>query len=276
MAAAERALAAILHCGTGAVLAGPTAAELDGLCGFESGRPHVLVPRGRRPRNGSGVVVAESRRLELAFVHRSEPRGGPGSSAAFSTWPRTLVATTMPVLCWQRESSSVLTTVDRLADTLGRLPTLPRRELMREVLTDIAAGSHSVPERTFLLIVRRGGLPMPDQQAVLRRPDSSTSAAGQRTSMRCYGPGLRSLAGRVDRHIRRLDDAISGQLPCRSTFRTILLTASPVNRPRPAGAPRPARTPAAAHPGRRLRRGSPPRGWSPPRRCWSPARGEPA
>lgn len=41
---------------------------------------------------------------------------------------------------------------------------MPRRQLLLRVLTDCAGGAHALPERSFRLLLRRNGLPMPDQQ----------------------------------------------------------------------------------------------------------------
>jgi hypothetical protein len=61
--------AGVLACGPGGVLAGLTAARLDGLAGFEDPRIYVLVPASRQVRvRLPGVALRRSRSLGPAEV----------------------------------------------------------------------------------------------------------------------------------------------------------------------------------------------------------------
>lgn len=58
-----------------------------------------------------------------------------------------------------------LTTAERLAQTVGRLPRLPRRAFLGEVLADVASGARSVLEQRYLRDVERAhGLPPGERQ----------------------------------------------------------------------------------------------------------------
>ncbi len=175
--------AAVLHCGKGAVLAGATAAALDGLRGYEAEAVHVAIPHGARPGQwpaptavgsppgSSHLAVTESRLLGPEFVHPTRAprrtrleRSLLDIAATAATAERTCAVLAAGVQ--QR-----LTTPDRLASMLDLLPRLRKRALLTETITDVAGGAHSVPEREFLRIVRNAHLPQPDRQALLQRPN---------------------------------------------------------------------------------------------------------
>lgn len=163
--------AAVLHCGTGAVLGRETAAGLCGLKGYEDRRIHIVVPAHRQPLPAGGLVVARSSRLTVADVvpGRLPPRTTIERSVldAAGTARRSDRAAALLLAAVQQG----LTRADRLQAVLNRLPRQRRRSLLRDVLLDAAGGIHSLPEREFACLVRRRSLPPPSHQAV--RPDAT-------------------------------------------------------------------------------------------------------
>lgn len=160
----QRLWVAVLAAGRGAVVAGLTAAVRAGLRGFTCRSLHLLVPFGRQPRLGAGVVVRRSRLLGPEDVH-------PARLPPQTRLPRSLVnaASWMPTQDQAREVLAAgvqqrLVRVDDLRAVLRRLTTVYRRRLLWETLDDIAGGSHSLPELAFLRLLRRHGLPLPDRQ----------------------------------------------------------------------------------------------------------------
>lgn len=159
--------AALLACGPGAVLAGLTAATLDGLTGFDDPRIFVLVPAARRLRvPPPGVVVRRSRLLGPPDVH---PARLP---------PRTRVArAVLDAAAWMRSDDGARAVVaaavqqrlvrpgDLLA-ALERYGRFRRRGLVRATLADVAGGAQALSELDFCRLTRRYGIPEPDRQAV--------------------------------------------------------------------------------------------------------------
>ena len=171
--------AALLWAGEGAVLAGLTAARLDGLEGFsgdERASPpiHLLVPAGRSVRRkppGLSVVVHYSTMLGSGDVHPSrEPR-------------RTRVARSLvDAAAWagsDRRAQALLAAgvqqrLARPGDLLAvvtRNERRPRRAMIRATLDDITGGAQALSELDFTRLVRRHRLPEPDRQAA--RMDSA-------------------------------------------------------------------------------------------------------
>ena len=167
--------AAVLHGGPAAVLARETAAEADGMTGVTVPALHVVAPHGtsrddlHHPQ--VDVVVHESVHLGPADVHptHSPPRTrlprsvvDAASAAATDRRCRSLIAASVQqrlVLPWHLR-----------AVALPR-PTLPRRALVLETISDVEGGSQSLPEIEFLRGLRRAGLPTPTRQRVVRRRD---------------------------------------------------------------------------------------------------------
>lgn len=170
--------AALLHCGNSAVLCGTTAAEVDGLRGYEERRIRVLVPQGGSLRVGTDgqlptgeVRLPQSRDLRPAFVHpaRQPARTRLERSVLDMASERQRVDDAVAVLAASVQQR--LTSASRLAGMVDRLPNLPQRRLIRQTLSDITGGAQSLPEVAFGQLVRRAGLPPPSRQAVLRRGD---------------------------------------------------------------------------------------------------------
>jgi very-short-patch-repair endonuclease len=171
---------AVLWAGSGAALAGLTAATLDGLRGFEdrgqrTERPiHVLVPgvcsvRGARP--SLPVVLHYSRLLGEADIHplRQPPRTRISRSLVdAAAWMATdrgaqavLAAGVQQRLVRVEDLMSVVTSNQRL----------PRRGLIKNTLHDITGGAQALSELDFTRLLRRHRLPEPDRQA--QRTDSA-------------------------------------------------------------------------------------------------------
>jgi very-short-patch-repair endonuclease len=171
---------AVLWAGPGAVLAGLTAARLDGLSGFEDRRQpaaerpvHLLIPASstvRQTRPDLPLVVHYSRLLGPGDVHPvREPR-------------RTRMARSLvDAAAWMgsdRGAQAVLAAGvqqrlarprDLLAVVTGN-PRLARRAMIRATLDDIAGGAQALSELDLIRLVRRHRLPEPDRQAPRRDP----------------------------------------------------------------------------------------------------------
>jgi hypothetical protein len=165
---AHQEWAAVLAAGAGAVLAGLSAARLDGLTEFDSGRIYLLVPASRQVRVQlpSGVVL-----------HRSEVLG-PGAVHPLRLPPRTRLARSIvDAAAWMASDDGAravlaaavqqrLTRVSDLQAVLERRPALHRRGLITLTLRDIAGGAEALSELDFGRLTRRFGLPQPDRQAI--------------------------------------------------------------------------------------------------------------
>jgi very-short-patch-repair endonuclease len=162
---------AVLAAGGGAVLAGLTAAKLDGLSGFEDRRVHLLIPASRKARKALDDVV----------VHRSLVLG-PGDVHPLRLPPRTRLARSLvDAAAWAPSDRSArailaagvqqrLVRTDDLGRVVERYRRVPRRALMRATLGDVAGGAEALSELDFCDLLRRFRLPEPDRQ--VRRPDA--------------------------------------------------------------------------------------------------------
>jgi len=161
----QRLWVSVLAAGEGAVLAGLTAARLDGLAGFEDRRTYVLIPACRHlSRPLPGVVVHRSRLLGSADVHptRLPPRTRLGRSLVdAAAWAATdrLARAILAAGVQQR-----LIRASDLSRVVERCPRVSRRALMRATLADIAGGAEALSELDFCDLVRRFRLPEPDRQ----------------------------------------------------------------------------------------------------------------
>jgi very-short-patch-repair endonuclease len=170
--------AALLRAGPQAVLAGLTAARLEGFKGFadkaSSGHTpvHVLAPAGYKRRAsppGLVVITHYTRRLTSQDVHPfREPRR--------TRLARSLVdaAAWMPT---DRGAMAVLAAgvqqrLVRAGDLLqvaDSIETLHRRKLIRETIGDIAGGSQALSELDFTRqVIRAFRLPEPSRQTARR------------------------------------------------------------------------------------------------------------
>ena len=167
----QRLWAAVLSAGDGAVLAGLTAAKLDGLSGFVDRRIHLLIPVTRQVRKElPDVAVHRSGQLGCADVHplRRPPRTRLARSLVDAVaWAATdrLARAILAAGVQQR-----LVRVTDLGQVVERCARGPRRTLMLTTLADVAGGAEALSELDFSDLVRRYGLPEPDRQG--RRVDA--------------------------------------------------------------------------------------------------------
>lgn len=160
----------LLWAGDGAVLAGLTAARLDGLAGFPDDRIHVLLPDSRqvrKPPPGLPVCLHRSRSLGSCDVHpaRSPPRTRIARSLVdAASWMHTGRGT-QAVL-----AAGVQQRMARPADLFAvvrRNPRLRRRAIIVDTLNDIGGGAEALSEIDFTrLVIRAFGLPEPTRQRV--------------------------------------------------------------------------------------------------------------
>jgi len=175
-----RCWAALLRCGDGAALAGPTAVS-----SWQPTRPTaepsnahrdivVAVEGGRRPRSSEGVEVWTLADLERHVHPTRRPPVMRFESAVILTAShaasRDQAVSALADACQSRR-----TTPARLLALLETLPTnLRLRRFLREVLVDVATGAYSFLEVRYLRDVERPhGLPTGTRQrrvTVGRRP----------------------------------------------------------------------------------------------------------
>jgi Protein of unknown function (DUF559) len=179
----------LLACGSGAVLAGTTAAARGGLTGFEDRRTHILVPGHRDVRKRiPGVVVHRSVMLTAADVH---PARRP---------PQTRMARSLlDAAAWAPSDNGArailaagvqqrIVRVGDLAAALARQRRLRRRALVSSTLADIEGGAEALSELDFGRLTRRYGIPEPERQ-VCRR-----DGAGRRRWLDAYWDYARLVA----------------------------------------------------------------------------------
>lgn len=162
---AQREWAALLR-HPGSVLAGRSSLRSDGVVGEVSRREAVelAVPHGRHLAPEPGLRVTQLRDFGTwARLEATPPR------------LRVEVAVLMVASATVRQDAAVAvladavrqgaTTTQRLVAALDDLRRLPRRSLLLEVLTDVAAGAESPLERRYLRDVERAhGLPRGERQ----------------------------------------------------------------------------------------------------------------
>lgn len=167
----ERLEVARLACGSGAVLGGLTALEIDGFDGPSSPHPVVVMPIGaRRPAFGD-VNPHWSSKLGREDVHplRVPPRTRPARSLAeAASWAGTDVAARRIIIAGIQQG---IATTRMLRETLTRRGTCKRRALIVESILDAAGGIQSLPERDFGTILAGQRLPRPTRQQPVRGPD---------------------------------------------------------------------------------------------------------
>ncbi|WP_432049768.1 hypothetical protein [Verrucosispora sp. NA02020] len=170
---------AVLACGRGAVLAGPTAATEAGVRGLRPEPLHVLVPSTRR----SGRTTLRGLPLDMAavVVHRTSLL--PADHLQVGRPPRTSTARALvDAASWApstRAAQEVLAAgcqqrrvlPEEITAVLDVLPRAPRRRLIRQTVDDIAGGAQALSEIDFVRLCRRAGLPAPDLQE--RRTDTT-------------------------------------------------------------------------------------------------------
>ncbi len=155
----------------GSALGGLTAAEIDGLTGFEVEQNHLIIPMGsRRPRRAA-LIVHHSDRLAEGDIHPDrEPRRTrlPRSLVDGASWSRSDRRCRAIILAGVQQRR---VRPGDLRDALLRRGPCRHRRLISESIDDAEGGIASVPEHDFELVRRQFGLPEPDRQAPVRRKD---------------------------------------------------------------------------------------------------------
>ncbi|GAA1026571.1 DUF559 domain-containing protein [Virgisporangium ochraceum] len=163
--------AAVLRAGRDGVLAGTTAATLEGLRGYDRPAIDVLIPAGRRVRSATGVRVHRTAALPPEHVRwvGSPPRTAVARSvvdgaawAATDDDARAIVAAAFQ----QRRVAP-----GELEAVLSVMPRSRRRALVLETAALASGGSHALTELNLVTLCRRHHLPAPDRQ--VHRADAS-------------------------------------------------------------------------------------------------------
>lgn len=170
--------AALLRAGPRAVLAGLTAARLDGLTGFNDKAPladrpiYLLAPYGykrRTPPFNLTVITHYSQGLTELDVHPvRQPRRTRIARSLIdaAAWMPTERGT-MAILAAGVEQR--LIRAKDLNEVVDRMGALRRRKLIKEAIGDIAGGSHALSELDFTRrVIRAFRLPEPSRQAARR------------------------------------------------------------------------------------------------------------
>ncbi len=179
LSATQQLWAALLWGGQGALLAGLTAARLDGLHGFSEPGIHLLLPATNQARKepirgspraviGKPVVVHRSRWLGDADVHpvRRPPRTRLARSLVdAAAW--TATDDRARALLAAGVQQRLVRPGDLMAVT-ARPTRLRRRLLIQTTLADVAGGAHALSELDLADLLRRFGIREPDRQASRR------------------------------------------------------------------------------------------------------------
>lgn len=171
LAPEQRRWVGLLAAPRGSALAGATAAELGGLRGFESDRVWLVVPNGYRLPRLPGAVVLQSGQLgpdDVYPLRRPRRTTVERSVLDMAIHAATPDAARAPLLAAVQQR---LTLSGRLRSSLTRRGRCARLALIMETIDDAEGGVHSIPERQFAQIIRRGGLPAPDRQRIVRHRD---------------------------------------------------------------------------------------------------------
>jgi hypothetical protein len=161
----QRIWIAVLGGGPDAAIAGPTAAELAGLTGFQRPTIHVVVPRKREGPSIDGVSYHRAREYADQVTPNLEPRR--------IALPFALIAMAAAAYsdlgAYHVLTAAVQQNLVRTRDLRKALATrrsLRRRAVILETLLDIDDGAQSFNEVAMLRLVKRHGLPLPLLQAV--------------------------------------------------------------------------------------------------------------
>jgi hypothetical protein len=164
----SRIWAGLAWAGQGAALARSTAMSQFGLTGSDDGLIHIVVDHSRRVGNTGDVRVSRRRDLER-FVHPAKrPRSVRLEDAVLhEAASRDRLSDGLGLIadaCQGRR-----TTEGRLRVALADFPSLRNRRIWSAVLDDVAIGTHSFLEISYLRRVERGHrLPTPDRQHAAR------------------------------------------------------------------------------------------------------------
>jgi hypothetical protein len=161
--------AAVLACGPGAMLSHQTAAEAWGLIDTASSLIHVTLPVLRRIRKKPGIVVHSSARAHQAVHPAKTPPITRIEETILDLWDA--APTLEDAFNWvARGVGARRTTQAKLREAVARRTRIRWRPRLTELLSEDAAGLHSVLEYRYVRDVERPhGLPAGTRQAHARR-----------------------------------------------------------------------------------------------------------
>jgi hypothetical protein len=171
LSAKERLDVALAACGTGAVLGGLSALEVEEFEGAQSTRPVVVMPIGARRPCHLDVIPHWSSKLGREDVHpdRKPRRTRPARSLVdAASWAGSDVAARLIIISGIQQGFA---TTRSLREALTRRGTCRRRALIVESILDAAGGIQSLPERDFGHMIARLHLPRPTRQRPVRARD---------------------------------------------------------------------------------------------------------
>jgi hypothetical protein len=147
-------------------LCGATAAALNGLVGYQDDDTHVLIDVRRRLAPREGLQIHRVSGLGDHHLHplRKPTRTRTGRALIETALSRRTADDAVAVLAAGVQQGLVL--AEDLLRLFEEFPRVEHRRILMEALTDIAGGSHSLPEVQLLRIIKRAQLPLPDRQSV--------------------------------------------------------------------------------------------------------------
>lgn len=153
-----RAQAAVLHAGTGAGLAGTSAAHVHGFAQRPPPVITVAVPHSRRVTRVPGVRIVRRRNLTIENI--SALPVTPAADSVLDCCSDPLLNERDVVALVAEAVSRRATTVDAIAEALRRRARHPHRRIIRLALGDVDLGAESVLEVMALRrVIRAHGLP---------------------------------------------------------------------------------------------------------------------
>ncbi len=158
----QRVWAAVLHGGESARLSGRNALVLHGWNGELTAPYDVAIPHDVQPVSGP-----EWMRIHRVAVPLTGPAAKPARTSAHlatahaAAWARTDREAALMVISALQQR---LTTPHRLRQALARLPRLPRRPIISELIAEFSGGAHSLNELDFAAMCRRHDVPEPRRQ----------------------------------------------------------------------------------------------------------------
>lgn len=165
---AEQRQVALLNCGPRALLTSFTSLEVDGLAGWERPETHVLAPAGVARPNLPQLPIILHRTAHPIDAHAARrchrPAGAALVAAGSFRNPRAacgLLAATV------QQRLVRPTDLDR---ALAAAPRVRHRAALVAAVADIAMGAHALSEIDLVMLCRRNGLPLPEQQVVRHEP----------------------------------------------------------------------------------------------------------
>ena len=155
----EQLLAALLYAGPDAAWSHYTAAEQLGLLKPDRNRPvYVTIPKLRKVRPRTNIVIHRDDRWADRLAAVVPPRRTPADAVLDIVGISRALDQAAAVIAEACQSGRV--TPADIVSALAQRPRLRHRRSLRPILTDVAAGSHSLLELRYLRDVeRRHGLP---------------------------------------------------------------------------------------------------------------------